>query len=80
MVRLCSKSSHSYFPIPNRDSPSPSATAGARVSNGRRAVAGVSRGRSTESNEPGTPGWPHSSGRAELGRQTRPSMVLNLGR
>ena len=31
----------------------PSETAGARVSNGPRAVAGVSRGRSTESNEPG---------------------------
>ena len=29
----------------------PSATAGARVSNGPRAFAGVSRGRSTESNE-----------------------------
>ena len=50
----------------NRD---PSETAGARVSNGPRAVAGVSRGRSTESNEPGRPGWPHNSGRAELGRQ-----------
>ena len=47
----------------------PSATAGAVVSNGLRAIAGVSRGRSTESNEPGTPGWPHNSGRAELGRQ-----------
>lgn len=35
-------------------SPSPSATAGAAVSNGRRAAAGVSRGRSTESNEPAT--------------------------
>jgi hypothetical protein len=32
----------------------PSATAGARVSNGPRAFAGVSRGRSTESNEPDT--------------------------
>ena len=47
----------------------PSATVGAQVSNGLRAIAGVSRGRSTESNEPGTPGWPHNSGRAELGRQ-----------
>ena len=47
----------------------PLVTAGAVVSNGRRAIAGVSRGRSTESNEPGTPGWPHNSGRAELGRQ-----------
>ena len=32
----------------------PSATAGARVSNGPRAFAGVSRGRSTEGNEPDT--------------------------
>ena len=47
----------------------PSETAGARVSNGPRAVAGVSRGRSTESNEPGKPGGSHNSGRAELGRQ-----------
>ena len=47
----------------------PSATAGARVSNGPRAFAGVSRGRSTESNEPGNTGGPHNSGRAELGRQ-----------
>ena len=50
-------------------SPSPSATVGAAISNGRRRAAGVSRGRSTESNEPGRPGWPHNSGRAELGRQ-----------
>src|SRR5215469_9341456 len=35
-------------------SPAPPATAGATVSNGRRGTAGVSRGRSTESNEPGT--------------------------
>ena len=47
----------------------PSETAGARVSNGPRAFAGVSRGRSTESNEPGNTGGPHNSGRAELGRQ-----------
>ena len=47
----------------------PSETTGARVSNGLRAGAGVSRGRSTESNEPGKPGGPHNSGRAELGRQ-----------
>ncbi len=33
--------------------PSSSATAGAAASNDRRAVTGVSRGRSTESNEPG---------------------------
>ena len=47
----------------------PSETAGARVSNGPRALAGVSRGRSTESHEPGNTGGPHNSGRAELGRQ-----------
>ena len=46
-----------------------SETAGAVVSNGHRANAGVSRGRSTESNEPGNTGRPHNSGRAELGRQ-----------
>jgi hypothetical protein len=33
--------------------PSPPSTAGAAASNGRRAATGVSRGRSTESNEPG---------------------------
>ena len=48
----------------------PLETAGAVVSNGPRAVAGVSRGRSTEGNEPVVKtGWPHNSGRAELGRQ-----------
>ena len=47
----------------------PSETAGARVSNDPRAFAGVSRGHSTESNEPGNTGGPHNSGRAELGRQ-----------
>jgi hypothetical protein len=76
MVRLCSKSSRPYFPIPTRDSPSPSVAMGAAVSNGHRRVAGVSRGRSTEGNEPGKPGRPHNSGRAELGRQTRPLTVL----
>src|SRR5512135_90292 len=50
-------------------SPGLPATAGLAVSNGGQAGAGVSRGRSTESNEPGTPGWSHNSGRAELGRQ-----------
>src|SRR6516225_8047558 len=40
-------------------SPSPSATTGAGASNGPRAGTGVSRGRSTESNEPGAPGGPH---------------------
>jgi len=49
--------------------PSPPATAGAEASNGPRAGTGVSRGRSTEGNEPGQPGRPHNSGRAELGRQ-----------
>jgi hypothetical protein len=48
----------------------PSETAGTRVSNGPRVFAGVSRGRSTESNEPGNTGGPHNSGRAELGRQS----------
>ena len=47
----------------------PSETAGARVSNGPRGLAGVSRGRSTESHEPGNAGRSHNSGRAELGRQ-----------
>ena len=42
---------------------------GAAVSNGPRAATGVSRGRSTESNEPGNTGGPHNSGRAEPGRQ-----------
>ena len=64
--------------------PSSSATAGATASNDRRAATGVSRGRSTESNEPGAGQWPaiatggpHNSGRAELGRQTRPLVVLS---
>jgi len=47
----------------------PSETVAARVSNGPRALAGVSRGRSAESNEPGNTGGSHNSGRAELGRQ-----------
>ena len=50
-------------------SPSPSATVGAVARNGCRAGAGVSRGRSTESNERGNTGRTHNSGRAELGRQ-----------
>src|SRR5258706_13218542 len=58
-------------------SPSPSATVGAVARNGCRAGTGVSTGRSTESNEPGTTGRTHNSGRAELGRQTRPSVVLS---
>ena len=47
----------------------PLETVGAVVSNCHRALAGVSRGRSTESHEPGNTGGPHNSGRAELGRQ-----------
>ncbi len=51
---------------------------GAKASNGPCAGAGVSRGRSTESNEPeNSTGRTHNSGRAELGRQTRPSVVLS---
>src|SRR5512137_2487392 len=57
----------------------PSETAGARVSNGPRAVAGVSRGRSTESHEPGNTGRSHNSGRAELGRQNTTIGGLVLG-
>jgi hypothetical protein len=57
----------------------PSEMAGARVSNGPRAFAGVSRGRSTESNEPGTTGGSHNSGRAELGRQNTTSGGLVPG-
>ena len=58
--------------------PSPSATAGTAVRNDGSAGTGVSRGRSTESTEPDNKetGRTHNSGRAELGRQTRPSMVL----
>ena len=46
-------------------SPNPSATTGAAASNGPRAGTGVSRGHSTERNEPGQPGGSHNSGRAE---------------
>jgi hypothetical protein len=57
--------------------PAPPATAGAPARKGWRAGTGVSRGRSTESNEPGkVPGRSHHSGRAEPGRQSRPSEVL----
>ena len=56
--------------------PSPSATVRAVARNGCRAGAGVSRGRSIESNEPVMTRWSHNSGRAELGRQSRPSVVL----
>src|SRR5512140_1512062 len=62
-------------------SPSPSATVGAVARNGCRAGTGVSRGRSTEGNEPERkkPDGLTNSGRAELGRQTRPSVVLSRG-
>src|SRR6516162_1577856 len=46
--------------------PSPPQRAGAEASNGPRAGTGVSRSRSTESNEPGNTGGPHTSGRTEL--------------
>jgi hypothetical protein len=59
-------------------SPSLSVTTGAAASNGGQAGAGVSRGHSTGSNEPdNNTGRTHNSGRAELGRQTRPSVVLS---
>ena len=56
----------------------PSATAGARVSNGPRAFAGVSRGRSTESNEPETkrPEGLTTREGLNLAGRTRPSVVL----
>ncbi len=76
MIRLCSKSSRPY-------SGRPAARAhrqrwGAVARNGCRAGAGVSRGRSTDSNEPGegSTGRTHKLGRAELDGQTRPSVVL----
>ena len=63
-------------------SPGLSATTGLAARNGGQAGVGVSRGRSTESYEPVNEetGWPHNSGRAELGRQTRPSVVLSRKR
>src|SRR3974377_1485543 len=60
-------------------SPSPSATVGAVARKGCRAGAGVSRGRSTEGNEPGNTGGPHNSGRAELGRQNTTIAGLDPG-
>src|ERR1035437_4753937 len=56
----------------------PSATAGARVSNGPRAFAGVSRGRSTESNERDTkrPEGLTTREGLNLAGRTRPSVVL----
>ena len=60
----------------------PSETAGARVSNGPRAVAGVSRGRSTESNEPDTkiPEGLTAREGLNLAGRTRPSVALFLVR
>jgi len=60
----------------------PSETAGARVSNGPRAYAGVSRGRSTESNEPDTkiPEGLTTREGLNLAGRTRPSVVLFPGR
>ncbi len=56
----------------------PSETAGARASNGPRAFAGVSPGRSTESHEPGTetPDGLTTREGLNLAGRTRPSMVL----
>src|ERR1035437_1698668 len=56
----------------------PSETAGARASNGPRALAGVSRGRSTESNEPDTkiPEGLTTREGLNLAGRTRPSVVL----
>ncbi len=54
----------------------PSATAGAVASNGPRAGAGVSRGRSTESNEPGNaPEGLTTREGLNLAGSTRPSVV-----
>ena len=57
-------------------SPSPSATVGAVARNGCRAGAGVSRGRSTEGNEPGTPDGLTTREGLNLAGRTRPSVVL----
>ena len=57
-------------------SPSPSATVGAVARNGCRAGAGVSRGRSTEGNEPGTPEGLTTREGLNLAGRTRPSVVL----
>ena len=81
MVRLCSKSSRSYSGRP--------AVRARRQRRERRSAmaivraAGVSRGRSTREQraggcrQPEQTGRTHNSGRAELGRQTRPSVVLS---
>ena len=57
--------------------PSPSATVGAVARNGCRAGAGVSRGRSTESNEPVIPDGLTTREGLNLAGRTRPSMVLS---
>jgi len=56
--------------------PSPSATVGTVARNGCRAGAGVSRGRSTEGNEPGTPDGLTTWEGLNLAGRTRPSVVL----
>ena len=60
----------------------PLETAGARASNGPRALAGVSRGRSTESHEPDTkkPEGLTTREGLNLAGRTRPSGVLFPGR
>jgi hypothetical protein len=59
--------------------PSPSATVGAVARNGCRAGAGVSRGRSTESNEPANPDGLTTREGLNLAGRTRPSVVLTRG-
>ena len=56
--------------------PSPSATVGAVARNGCRAGAGVSRGRSTEGNEPANPDGLTTREGLNLAGRTRPSVVL----
>src|SRR5215471_1467735 len=77
MVRLCSESSRPYFPIRNRDSPDLPATVGTLASNGWCAGAGVSKGRSTESNEPVKPEGLTTREGLNLAGRTRPSVVLS---
>ena len=77
MVRLCSESSRSYSGRPVARS--------RRQRRGRWPGMAVVREQESaeavvpEGNEPGdgSTGWTHNSGRAELGRQTRPSVVLS---
>ena len=58
-------------------SPSPSVTVGAVARNGCRAGAGVSRGRSTESNEPANPDGLTTREGLNLAGRTRPRLVLS---